>query len=514
MDTTASTSVVDTTTTTNATVTNDDLDSKINSVKKIVKLFSNLSSNGKIPNTVPITVTAETYEEMLPWYFNTNANLLNVKRLGRIHTKHMIKQAVDKEVFSIVYNVDEPKYEEVVNVYSKGKKVNKDEDEDENSNVHREFKSFVRELRSDIDDFQRYVTSISNKYYYVPRSTLLTDEEKKLVDRYLPMVKNKNYKGQTADTRYPQDSGELSDILSKKTAKDSEFCIAGSFTHHPGSKPLKWRNVKRLHTGTLTDLRDLPEDHPLEEIVYSLLHHDNGNCSADVPPVNTKQWMWQKPVKLTMVYDASAGDLEEILLPSVEYDMMFKDMFDKEYYLRQTDVFAGKSTSECYSHMCDVMKQVHPVPTLSKYVPTNRCDSTCDSDDQSESESESESEEEKEKEKDEEKEEEEEEKDKKNRDNKGKARERSGLDCLKDILDACEETLAKNEKDEDKKECGIEYTNEIHVPDDPRISSVEIILYCGDHDRKSKFMTFIHAKLVSVLKFGNRDMSTVKYTII
>lgn len=89
------------------------------------------------------------------------------------------------------------------------------------------------------------------------------------------------------------------------------------------------------------------------------------------------------------------------------------------------------------------------------------------------------------------------------------------LDKMKLEMEKSSETLVSlSTLKEDKEKIGYDATREIHIPDDPRIKEVEIILYTGNHAPVSRLMQLVMAKLNTCFNFGKRDMSTVKRTVL
>lgn len=406
---------------------------------KCEELFSGLKKENNEYQLPLSDVTVADYMRLLPWYFDTNANMLTIRRLAKIHKQHLLKQKIDKEMFVLLKPLADPHFvagheEEEANKQEEG--------------IAKELKDFVSDLKQKFFDVEMFL-DCEHSMYYLHRISPISVQDKVLLDKYLPTVSRKTFKGEIEQTKYPQNHGELSEILAK-IPKDQEFCIAGTFTNHATN--LKWKNVKRLHIGDMDALRELPADHPLEEIVYSFFHYESDHSGANIPPVKSQQWLWEKPVKLTLVYHFDS-EMEEYLLPNVDsgLNLIFEDSYDTEVFLRETDLLAGKDRSEIHRLFKEELKKTHPMPTLRPYK--------------------------------EEEEEEEEEKEKAN-------------------------------SIEIQSLTGIEYTNEIHVPDDSRISSVEMLIYCENFEPRSKLMNLMYAKLVTSLRFGNRDMSTVKFTVI
>ena len=541
-------------------------------IEKLIRLKA-LIQKGRDDKMYAKPITVASYEELLPWYFSTNANMLTIRRLNKVHSKHMIKKAVDKKMFGLLQHLDQP-LSTTLSPYS---------EEDGLSEIKANVNSFIDRLKSDLDSAQERVDSIVADHYDIPRSSksvwpsktvsdadtttdsqeqasdsqkqasenqkrrdTLSADKKAVVDRYLPLVKSKDYRGKEKTTAYPQDDGDLAEHLGK-VPKGQEFCLAGSFDHCSDGKKgkaLNWKSVKRLHVGSLGDLRNLPENHPLEEIVYSPFHYDNGSCTCDVPPVDTRQWMWQKPVKLVMFYDDDGGELEELLLPSIESDfsLVMRSLTGYADELSQPDELADKSDIDICRHMTDIMSINHPVPPITPYVHDKRRlfgGQNGSEEEEEEEEEEDEDEDEPDKDKNEGGEEEEDKKedeagedkdngeedksenfiaDVKGKVDKGKSKETasSGLGVLGSVAAALSEAVASAQQQQEQSEpkVGVDYTTEIHIPDDVRISSVEVYIYGGVNHPRSKLMALIQAKLMSVMKFGNRDMSTVKFSII
>lgn len=375
----------------------------------------------------PERQTMESYESLKKWYVDTCVNMQNIDWICEIHRRHLIQKMMLETLPRDLI------------AYSKGY--------EKRDQLVENFKRFVDRLDGYVGRFMNQPKNVTKRFYSPDRTHPLCSGDKDLLDRYLPevppvLISSPPLTSQQRDivdrnvpgvldairhpeaTKYPQDEGELSEIVSKNPP-EREFCIAGSFTNH--QKTIDWKNIKRLHVGSLEQLRELPDDHPLEEIIYSRLHQDDGEGTCDIPPIRPEQWLWKNPVKLVMVYDTKS-ELDELLLPYVGLNL-----FAIDDLIHDDDLIGGKTPSEIYDFLTTEIKKSHD---QYEYL------------------------------------------------------------------------------DDQESQIGDENTTEIHIPDDSRISSVEIVLYAGDTDPKSKLIRFFLLKLKNSLRFGNRDMSTVTYTVI
>ena len=351
------------------------------------------------------------YDELLQWYFDVNKNLLNVSRMKKIHSHHLIKDEVDNNVFNILSTSYNYPKNDIMDKLSK----------------------FVDELKEQTNS--ECIRLLNENYYYYPRIKPLDEEKEKLIEYYLPIVKHEKYNGEIEDTRYPQNEDDLQTLLSK--VEDEEFIVVGKIEIGEDDEPLNWKNVKRLHLGCLEDLRELPEDSPITTVIYSPYYYDDGSCSLDIKKLKPKQWLWENPVKLVMFYDVD-DELTELLLPRIENDFLddFKTCYNKNYYLDKEDVYNGD-----VDVLINEMNKSHGFPKM----------------------------------------------------------------------------LTSDEYDERRKNedeyVSSEVTNKINIPDDKRIESVDVILYCNEYEPTSKIVQLCYVKLLNVMDFGRKDKSTDKFTL-